>query len=261
MNPFAHFLLTCFNAAPKGQPAVPAGADATGLERRFGLFERVCLPFVDRQAEGAFQWLVFMDWGTPVPFKERMAALAVHYDFLRPVYCSKFDAETVLAEIRRREGPGSIRITTRLEAASALHPRFTKLVQETAEARLGNMDLAKGFAIRFSLGCCERNGDFYLLRDAGACASFVSAPDCAQTVLDVDSGTGVGGAPEVVKRLRPMWCRVMQADAAGEPPRGVYWPGGGTSEFAAIVGEVALRGALWRVSETLRTAARCLFRR
>lgn len=262
MNPFAHFLLTRFNVAPNGQPAMPLGPGEGGLERRFDLFERVCLPFVDRQAEGAFQWLVFMDWGTPVPFKERMAALAVHYDFLRPVYCSRFDAETVLAEIRRRESPGAIRITTRLAGDAAIHPRFTKQIQETAEARLAAMDLAKGFFIRFPLGCLERNGAFYLLRDAGnAFASFVSAPECVRIVLAADSADGAGGMPTVFKHVRPMWCRAIHPDIAGVPLRGVYWPGGGVSEFASLVRDGIPRGTFWQLSETLRTSARCLFRR
>lgn len=262
MNPFAHFLLTRFNVEPNGQPALPSGADAGWLGRRFDLFERVCLPFVDRQAEGAFQWLVFMDWGTPVPFKERMAALAVHYDFLRPVYCSQFDAATVLAEIRRREAPGAIRITTRLDGDVAIHPQFTKQIQETAEAGRTTLDLATGFYIRFPLGCFARDGDFYLLRDAHhPCASFVSAPECARTVLAADAADEAGAAPTVSRRMRPMWCQAIHPDNAEVPRRGVYWPGGGRSEFAALGRDVPPRGAFWQLSETVRTSAQCLFRR
>ena len=73
MKPFVHFILTRFNVLMKTAPAAAAGAPRKGLDpewlkRRFDLFERVCLPSVDRQTEGAFQWLVFLDWATPVPF-------------------------------------------------------------------------------------------------------------------------------------------------------------------------------------------------
>lgn len=129
--------------------------------------------------------------GDPVAFKEKMAALCVHYDCLRPVYCSQFDEATALAEIRRREAPEKVRITTGLDNDDALHPRMVEHVQELARARLGAVDLAKGFFISFPLGCCECQGRFYLVRDkANPFVSFVSAPECPATV---------------VGRIRPTW--------------------------------------------------------
>ena len=111
MNSFGHFLLTRFNVLlPNGSTSEPTalknpGVDGGWLGRRFDLFEHVCLPSVARQTEGAFQWLVFMDWATPLAFKERMAALTVRHEFLRPVYCSQFNEAVVMTEIRRREAP------------------------------------------------------------------------------------------------------------------------------------------------------------
>ena len=81
MNTFEHFVLTRFNVplkleVPAGQnPGPNRRLDAGWLTRRFDLFERVCLPSLQRQTQGAFQWLVFLDWATPVSFKERIAAL------------------------------------------------------------------------------------------------------------------------------------------------------------------------------------------
>ena len=96
MNTFEHFILTRFNIPlkvdpPPGQPPKHMGVDEGWLARRFDLFERVCLSSVQRQTEGAFQWLVFMYWATPLVFKERIVALTVRHEFLRPVYCSQFD--------------------------------------------------------------------------------------------------------------------------------------------------------------------------
>jgi hypothetical protein len=264
MNPFAHFVLTRFNAPAAAAPAAKApdakpGAEAGNLARRFDWFERVCLASMDRQTEGAFHWLVFMDWATPVPFKERMAALAVHYDFLRPIYCSIFQEALVLEEIRRHETPACVRITTALDVAAALHPRMIEHVQELARANMAVLDLQKGFFIRFPVGCCERQGDFYIRRDLfNPFASFASAPGCDRTVLSADPGLPVGGLPVVAPAMRPMWCQVADPDLDPLPVTGVYWPWGGCSEFAPVVTKGFCRGGLWQTAEVLRSAARAL---
>jgi len=236
MNPFAHFILTRFNVPLKSVPAsAPSGLDEAWLARRFHLFERVCLPSVDQQTEGAFQWLVFMDWATPVAFKEKMAALCVHYDCLRPVYCSQFDEATALAEIRRREAPEKVRITTGLDNDDALHPRMVEHVQELARARLGAVDLAKGFFISFPLGCCECQGRFYLVRDkANPFVSFVSAPECPATVVGADPANLGKLAPVVYRSARPLWCQTIHPDNVSNHRRGLYWPGGRQSAFAYL---------------------------
>ena len=267
MNPFEHFLLTRFNVPlkfdlPPGQQPKPMGLDAGWLARRFDLFERVCLASVQRQTEGDFQWLVFMDWATPVAFKERMAALTVRHEFLRPVYCSQFDDEAALAEIRRREAPGALRITTRLDNDDAIHPRLIEKVRRLARARAGSMDLRRGFFISFPIGCAERKGDFYVQRYRhNPFTSFVSAPECDQTVLGTDHRYIADVAPVVFEFARPMWCQTIHGDNVANQLRGVYWPWGGSSEFAAGVTNGFRRSAAWQLAETVRSAGRYLFQR
>lgn len=263
MNPFEHFILTRFNVPlkadlPAGEKAGPhRGLDAGWLTRRFDLFERVCLPSLQRQTQGAFQWLVFLDWATPVAFKERMAALTVRHEFLRPVFCSAFDEEIVLAEIRRREESGKIRITTRLDSDDALHPRMIELVQETAQLQLGGQDLAKGFFISFPIGCCEKKGDFYVRREPdNAFQSFVSASECSQTVMGAPKSL-----PRVLKNARPMWCQVIHDDNVTVALSGVYWPWGGSSEFAPGITNGFRREPLWQCAEIVRSAAKYFFKR
>ena len=262
MKPFVHFILTRFNVLLKNAPAPAAGTsrkglDAEWLKHRFDLFERVCLPSVDHQTEGAFQWLVFMDWATPVAFKERMASLSVHNDFLRPVYCSPFDEETALAEIRRREDPGCVRITTSLDNDDALHPRLIEHVQEFARSRLDSMDLQRGFFVSFPIGCTERKGDFYIRRDPyNSFVSLVSAQDCARTVLAAEHEQIAAIAPVLQRYQRPLWCQVVHEDNATVPVRGIYWPWGGNSEFAPAVTNGFRRPVLWQCAEVVRSAAR-----
>ncbi len=257
MNSFSHFLLTRFNAplksgTPSEPSAKPLGLDAAWLARRFDLFERICLASLQRQTEGAFQWLVFLDWGTPVSFKERMAALTVRHEFLHPVYCSQFDEEIVLAEIRRRETPGLSRVTTSLDFAAALHPNMIERIQELARLHSPTMDLQKGFFIRFPIGCTEKNGDFYIRREPqNPFSSFMSSPECDRTVLGADASS-----PVVDKVIRPMWCQVIHDDTDTRTPNGVYWPWGGCSEFAPVVTNGFCRGMLWQCVEVVRSAVR-----
>ena len=260
MNSFEHFILTCFNvpsksAASSGQPFRQTGGDAGWLTRRLELFERVCLGALRRQTEGAFQWLVFMDWGTPLAFKERMAALTVRHEFLRPVYCSQFDNEVALAEIHRREAPGCVRITMRLDSDHALHPRMVEKVQPVVRTT-ASPDVKQGFSISFPIGCVERKGDFYIQRKQNnSFRSYASVPESDRTVL-----TAPEAGPAVVKYTRPMWCQVIHGDTVDGSPSGIYWPWGGSSEFAPGVTNGFRRSLLWQSAEVLRSAARYCFK-
>jgi hypothetical protein len=238
MNPFSHFILTRFNVPLRRDPASrlppePSGVEEGWLSRRFELFERICLPSVARQTEGGFQWLVFMDWATPVAFKERMAAWAVSHEFLRPIYASAYMEETVLAEIRRREEPGRVRITTRLDSDDAIHPRMMERVQEKAREHWSSINLQQGFMISFPVGCCVRQGDFYLVWERlNPFPSFVSSPESARTVMRLPTQAGDVAVPVISRVGRPMWCQVIHEDNRTAEQRGLYWPWGGRSEFA-----------------------------
>lgn len=258
----SHFLLTRFNVPleldssadkPPGRP----GPDEKRLARRFDLFERICLASVARQTEKNFRWLVFLDWATPVAFKERMAALSVRYLFLEPVYGSQFTESLVLEEIRRRESVADLRITTRLDNDDAIHPRLVEQVQELARKSLPNRDAEKGFFISFPNGCSVRGGDFYVRRDPyNSFISFVSRPVSDRTVLGCGPCRMTDEMPVVFRFCRPMWCRVIHGGHAADPLRGIYWPWGGCSEFALAVQHGQRRSVVWQVAEEIRTAFR-----
>ena len=238
MDSFAHFILTRFNVPlqfdlhPGRQPK-HMGIDEGWLGRRFDLFERVCLNSVQRQTEGGFQWLVFMDWATPLPFKERMAALTVRNEFLHPVYCSQFNEEFALEEIRRRERPGGLRLTTRLEVNTAIHPRTVARLQEWVRTCRGFEDSAGQF-LRIPLGCVARGGAYYLAYShASPFTSYVSASACRHTVLDASDGEPGSRPAASIRSWRPLWCQVASAEESGLKCRLWFWPGGGGG-FAGI---------------------------
>jgi Putative rhamnosyl transferase len=265
MSSFQHFILTRFNVPlqfdlPPGEQPVHMGIDEKWLTRRFDLFERVCLASVARQTELNFRWLIFMDWATPVAFKERMAALTVRYGFLQPIYCSQFDAALVLEEIHRLESPDSIRLTTRLDNDDAIHPRLIERVQARAREQLGSRDPARGFYISFPIGCSEQHADFYIQRYRfNPFTSFVSSQESETHVLSSDHRYIADVAPVIFEYCRPLWCQVIHGENVANELRGVYWPWGGSSEFAPGITNGFRRSPLWQTAEVVRSAFRYLF--
>jgi len=264
MKPFEHFILTRFNVPlkfdlPPGEQAPHRGVDEKWLTRRFDLFERICLSSVARQTEKNFHWLVFMDWATPVTFKERMAALTVRYEFLQPIYCSEFDEALVLDEMHRRESPESIRITTRLDNDDAIHPRMIEQVQQLAREHLESQDLHRGFFISFPIGYSEQQADFYIQRYRyNPFTSFISSLDGSTNVLSGDHRYIADTAPVIFHFCRPMWCQVIHGENVANQLRGVYWPWGGSSEFAPGITNGFRRSPLWQALEVFRSAFRYL---
>ena len=267
MNSFGHFILTRFNVPlrfdlpPGRQPARP-GLDPGWLARRFDLFERVCLASVARQTAPDFAWLVFMDAATPAAFRGRLAALAAAHPFLQPVYCDRFEEATVLPEIRRRETPGRLRITTRLDNDDAIHPRLVERVRRRAERQAPRQDLQRGFYVSFPIGCCAHAGDFYLQRYRhNPFASYVSAPETDRTVLGADHRYVADVAPVVFDWTRPMCCQTIHGENVANRLRGVYWPGGARSAFGPLFPLPPSRSLIWKTAEFLRSAHAYAFHR
>ena len=267
VNSFGHFILTRFNVPlqfdlPPGHQPAPMGLDAGWLTRRFELFERVCLASVARQTQPDFQWLVFLDEATPDAFRDRMAALATAHGFLKPVYCDQFADDTVLPEIRRHEPAGKIRITTRLDNDDAIHPRLIEQVQQLARRHQQTQDLAQGFFISFPIGCCEREGDFYLQRYRyNPFTSFVSSPTAERTVLGSDHRYIADAAPVVFHWCRPLWCQIIHGENVANRLRGIYWPGGGRSAFGPYAQARPSRSCAAQWTEWFRSLNQYVFHR
>ena len=176
----------------------------------------------------------------------------------------ELESATVLMElstlnnrIKLNEEPGKIRITTRLDNDDAMHPRLVALVQETARLQMPQQDVLRGFYVSFPIGCCERKGDFYVRREIdNAFQSFVSAPECDRTVMAADKT-----APTVLKYARPLWCQVVHDDNVTVALEGVYWPWGGSSEFAPGITNGFRRDVGWQCAEIVRSAAKYFLKR
>ena len=268
----SHYLLTRFNVrltfdvAPGSRPTGHMGLDAGWLERRFGLFEKYCLPSVAAQTRKDFIWLVYLDEETPQVWKDRMAELASEHEFLRPRYCRSFSDEVLWRGIDEEGGAEeSIRITSRLDNDDMIHPAYMARMRELAERELAERQAVgegfeKGFYLAFPLGYCLRDGAGYVQRYRNnPFSSYVSAASLRKTVLDVDHRYIAESAPVAYEWHRPLWCQLIHGENVANAVRGVYNPFGGV--FERMYGGGPKRSVGWKLKEFFRSANEYLFHR
>lgn len=262
----AHYLLTRFNVRldfdlPAKDVPNALGLDAGWLERRFGLFERYCLPSVAEQTNRSFRWLVFMDEDTPEAYKGRIRALAEKHDFLLPQFCRGFSGSEVLQRIDAIQASGAdLRITSRLDNDDMLHPRYIERMQSRARAEASGRNLEKGFFLAFPLGCCLQGRDAYIQRYRNnPFSSYVSAPSVGKTVLDTDHRYIADMAPVVYEWHCPMWCQVIHGENVANELRGMYWPF--ERRFSQKAAPGPRHGPAWKIREFFTTAVRYATRR
>lgn len=126
---FQHFILTAFNIDFNLRPrTLILGKEY--LEKRFELFEKICLPSVTSQSCKNFKWLVFFDSETPTQFKQRIEKLQQKENFIavytKPLVTQDIWGKTVqkyLAEDTQ------FVITSNLDNDDALSNNFIALVQ------------------------------------------------------------------------------------------------------------------------------------
>jgi hypothetical protein len=263
MSPFDYFILTRFNlplTAAVDAEDKHKGLDEEWLERRFELFERVCLPSVQYQTERAFHWLIFLDGRTPERFRQRMNELSLQNSFICPIYASWLTVSDVLEEIRKRETAGRPRITMRLDNDDAIHPRMIEKVINTARTRHLARYLKQGYFISFPIGCSESGGDLYIQRFRyNPFVSFVSAPTLDRTVWSWEHTRIAESAPVVCRYTRPMWCQVIHGKNVSNSVKGVYWPFSHSGGLSIAGTHVTVRSRRWQIGETIRSARRYLF--
>ncbi len=128
------FICTRFNIVLRGKNERP---DKTGsptgtvewLERRFELFERVCLPSLMAQTDGDFHWLVFFSDRTPEPFLTRIHDLHRRFPAFMPRFLEdgEIPVRRYRAEVQKLLSPYDTHvITTRLDNDDALHRSYVE---------------------------------------------------------------------------------------------------------------------------------------
>ena len=260
---FNHFILTRFNLrAPwtHGDPDAHLGLDEGWLERRFELFEKVCLPSLVRQTETAFQWLLLLDHETPERFVKRMEEWSFKYPFFNPIYLKKEDEALILKEMNERTNFDHTRIMTRLDNDDAIRPRMIENIQSMARKYCQSNHLKRGFFISFPMGYSENLDGVYLQRFRyNPFASFVSSSDYQRTILYWDHTKITDVAPVYFKYTWPMWCQVIHDENVANTIRGIYLPWGGRRNLATHTKELKRRSFAWQCAEVWRSFKYYLF--
>ena len=127
---FDHYVITRFNLKleshfSRDKNGIPTRTDKW-LERRFDLFETVCLPSLQGQTCREFTWLVLFDRETPEPLKKRVESyrevcpnfIPLYLETGEPLYVKKILAEKIA--MLSKGGVTKI-VTTRVDNDDAFH--------------------------------------------------------------------------------------------------------------------------------------------
>ena len=128
---FEHFLLTAFNLDFNLKPRDLILGEKY-LEKRFDLFENICLPSVASQSCKNFKWLVFFDSETPTKFKERIKKLQQQQNFIA-VYAQSPVSEAIWQNTIQEHLAQDTQfvITSNLDNDDAVSKNFIALVQNS----------------------------------------------------------------------------------------------------------------------------------
>lgn len=261
---FDHFILTRFNARPPWAKCSDEhlGVDTGWLERRFDLYEKVCLKSVACQTEKSFHWLLFMDSKTPDRFVARMDKLSAKHAFIIPIYMDFENEDIILNEMRSRSNVGCNRIMTRLDNDDAIHPSMVENIQKLAQDQGEHNDLERGFFISFPMGYSEHEGDYYLQHFRyNTFVSFVSNFEHNIPIHHWGHTEIAEVAPVFCKYARPMWCQVIHGENVSNTLRGLYWPWGRYSGLVGCRDGINARSFAWKCGEFCRSFKRYILRK
>ena len=131
MQSFRHFILTRFNV--RLEEHRQRGAD--WLQHRCELFERFCLPSVIGQTCKNFDWVVFFDAATPMPFQERIRRYHDQGDIRRIYLKGEFGQDAIRDAIGHLVDGYDYVITTRLDNDDAICRNFVEVIQSRFAAQ------------------------------------------------------------------------------------------------------------------------------
>ena len=218
---FEHVILMRFNVRTKHAAEARDSAirsERDWLDRRFDLFERICLPTIVGQSAKNFSLHVYFDSQTADKYIDRFKFITVGLPCIVLNTCDFFDAEVASAGVSRRlAGVTRFVLTTRLDNDDGLHCDFVRNVQ--AEVRQG------GEAINFPYGLVLAEGAMYRSKqDSNAFISVLEPRDDLKTVLQVSHN-------QLSKRFvirnvttKPMWLQHVHGGNVSNKIRGKRLP-------------------------------------
>jgi len=124
MDNIKHFILTRFNIASPGRE-MKIRLQPEWLEKRFKLFEELCLPSVKSQTCQDFEWIVFFDEKTPVEYHQKIYQLQSLFPF-RAEFTGMCEMNRVCPQFVASigKGEGDWLLTTRLDSDDMIAIEF-----------------------------------------------------------------------------------------------------------------------------------------
>ncbi|MFF2346147.1 glycosyltransferase [Pseudarthrobacter sp. NPDC058119] len=173
-NGIDHVLLTRFNLPSEGAESSFRRREGW-LHSRVDLFERYCLPSVEKQTVNSFQWIIYFDPETPMWLKSRVKELA-RSSLFTPIFRARVNRQELLSDLRDLTGSKNERLlTTNLDNDDGLSSDFVARLQLVPWE-------GERTAIYMVRGLIRSGSELYLRTDrANAFCSVIEEWDSAQT--------------------------------------------------------------------------------
>ena len=213
---YVHVIITHFNLDySKTYPKVPLGQykNPEWLEKRFSLFEKYCLPSVERQTDKNFLWLCTFHKDTPEPFMSRIKEYAEKYSYIRlnfDVHIEEYirNYEKILKE---KISPKLYLVTTRLDNDDGIAVDYIENIHKNL------YETKNGYFIDYIYGyiydAIEHKPHFQKFR-RNPFSTRVERWENAQTIrkFNHDSIDEYGPVLRVKNKTNPMWLQVIHGE-------------------------------------------------
>lgn len=129
-----HVILTRFNLPSKGRESLIRAQDGW-LRDRVELFEKYCLPSIQRQDTDNFKWIVYFDPESPQWLRDWITLQEQDAGFL-PIFRESVSTSDLVHDMREvTGGRGKILITTNLDNDDAVAVDFVSQIQNAVQGR------------------------------------------------------------------------------------------------------------------------------
>lgn len=159
MTFFTHYVLTQFNLVKAGLADYALRQRGTvvqtpqWLDQRFDLFERYCLPSVERQTTADFRWLVLFNSETPAPYRARIEAYHQRCPQLTPLFLAPgTDEREYTSRYIRRDCDTPLVVTTWLDNDDMIHRSYLQTIQQHVEPTMTNTFLYYRQGYQYTVG-------------------------------------------------------------------------------------------------------------
>ena len=215
-----HVILTRFNLATPGREEAIRNREGW-LERRFELFEWICLPAIAAQTNQNFLWIIYFDEHTPQVFKDRIAKLQETFPFVA-YYTGLFPGDgwprSVREVLAERGIEPEVILSTRLDNDDGLALDYVDRIQKAAEGQ----DITGPTFFNIRAGCIMGNDRIYTIDHPSNAFFSVAEPFGGdfKTAFATQHMTIADHGPVVQLSGTPGWLQLVHGENVSNKIRG-----------------------------------------